>query len=71
MKRKILGQQDLETGMVHYFLSTLTGAYKLYSTYDKSFWCCVGSSFESHAKYAESIYWKGKAISLMLQIQCT
>ncbi|MGM9713898.1 MAG: beta-L-arabinofuranosidase domain-containing protein [Prevotella sp.] len=56
----ILGQQDPETGMVHYFLPTLTGAYKLYSTYDKSFWCCVGSSFESHAKYAESIYWKGK-----------
>jgi len=54
----ILGQQDPETGMVHYFLPTQTGAYKLYSTFDKSFWCCVGSSFESHAKYAESIYWK-------------
>lgn len=53
----ILGQQDPETGMVHYFLPTLTGAYKLYSTSDRSFWCCVGSSFESHAKYAESIYW--------------
>lgn len=53
----ILGQQDPETGMVHYFLPTQTGAYKLYSTYDRSFWCCVGSSFESHAKYAESIYW--------------
>lgn len=53
----ILGQQDPETGMVHYFLPTQTGAYKMYSTYDRSFWCCVGSSFESHAKYAESIYW--------------
>lgn len=53
----ILGQQDPETGMVHYFLPTMTGAYKLYSTYDQSFWCCVGSSFESHAKYGESIYW--------------
>jgi len=53
----ILGQQDPETGMVHYFLPTLTGAYKLYSTYDQSFWCCVGSSFESHAKYVESVYW--------------
>lgn len=56
----ILGQQDPETGMVHYFLPTQTGAYKLYSTYDRSFWCCVGSSFESHAKYAESIYWHSK-----------
>ncbi len=53
----ILGQQDPQTGMVHYFLPLQTGAYKLYSTYDRSFWCCVGSSFESHAKYAESIYW--------------
>ncbi|MBR0036574.1 MAG: glycoside hydrolase family 127 protein [Bacteroidales bacterium] len=53
----ILGQQDPETGMVHYFLPTQTGAYKLYSTYDQSFWCCVGSSFESHSKYAESVYW--------------
>ncbi len=57
----ILGQQDPATGMVHYFLPTLTGAYKLYSTYDKSFWCCVGSSFESHAKYAESVYWHNAA----------
>lgn len=54
----ILGQQDPQTGMVHYFLPTMTGAYKLYSTYDKSFWCCVGSGFESHAKYGESIYWR-------------
>lgn len=56
----ILGQQDPETGMVHYFLPTQTGAYKLYSTRDRSFWCCVGSSFESHAKYAESIFWHNK-----------
>lgn len=60
----ILGQQDPQTGRVHYFLPMMTGAYKLYSTYDQSFWCCVGSSFESHAKYGESIYWRslsGKA----------
>lgn len=57
----ILGQQDPQTGMVHYFLPLQTGAYKLYSTYDRSFWCCVGSSFESHAKYAESIYWHSPA----------
>ena len=53
----ILGQQDPESGMVHYFLPMQTGAYKLYSTPMHSFWCCVGSSFESHAKYGENIYW--------------
>ena len=52
----ILGQQDPETGMVCYFTPLQTGAYRLYSTRDSSFWCCVGSGFESHVKYASSIY---------------
>lgn len=52
----ILAQQDTESGMVCYFLPLLSGAYKVYSTPEQSFWCCVGSGFESHAKYAESIY---------------
>lgn len=56
----ILAQQDPESGMVCYFLPLLSGAYKVYSTPENSFWCCVGSGFESHAKYAESIYFKGK-----------
>lgn len=52
----ILGQQDTESGIVCYFLPLMSGSYKLYSTPEQSFWCCVGSGFESHAKYAESIY---------------
>ena len=52
----ILAQQDTTSGMVCYFLPMLTGAYKVYSTPEHSFWCCVGSGFESHSKYAESIY---------------
>lgn len=52
----ILGQQDPETSMVCYFTPLQTGAYRLYSTRDSSFWCCVGSGFESHAKYQSSIY---------------
>lgn len=52
----ILAQQDPESGMVCYFLPLMSGAYKVYSTPEQSFWCCVGSGFESHAKYAESIY---------------
>lgn len=53
----ILGQQDPETGMVAYFLPLLPGAHKLYSTPDKSFWCCVGTGFENHSKYGEAIYY--------------
>lgn len=52
----ILGQQDPETSMVCYFTPLQSGAYRLYSTRDSSFWCCVGSGFESHVKYASSIY---------------
>ena len=52
----ILGQQDPESGMVCYFTPLLTGSHRLYSTRDSSFWCCVGSGFESHVKYASSIY---------------
>jgi len=63
----ILGQQDPESGMVHYFLPMLTGAYKLYSTPKNSFWCCVGSSFESHAKYGEAIYWKNQPSKIQNQ----
>lgn len=52
----ILGQQDPQTSMVCYFTPLLTGAHRLYSTPDNSFWCCVGSGFECHVKYASSIY---------------
>lgn len=54
----ILGQQNPETGMVIYFLPLSTGTHKVYSTPENSFWCCVGSGFENHAKYAESVYFK-------------
>jgi len=52
----ILGQQDPASSMVCYFMPLQTGAYKLYSTRDSSFWCCVGTAFESHAKYAAHVY---------------
>ncbi|MDP4277580.1 MAG: glycoside hydrolase family 127 protein [Bacteroidota bacterium] len=54
----ILGQQDDKTGMIAYFLPMLPGAHKVYSTPDSSFWCCVGTSFESQAKFGEAIYYK-------------
>lgn len=65
----ILGQQDPETGMVTYFLPLLSGSHKVYSTQENSFWCCVGSGFENHAKYGEAIYYhndKGIYVNLFI-----
>jgi DUF1680 family protein len=53
----ILGSQDSQSGMVCYFMPLEAGAYKLYSTSTQSFWCCVGTWFENHAKYGEGIYY--------------
>ena len=61
----ILGQQDTISSMVCYFTPLQTGAYRLLSTRDSSFWCCVGSGFESHAKYQSSIYFRGGKSGVM------
>ncbi len=53
----ILASQEQETGMVTYFLSYTPGTFKTYSDKENSFWCCVGTGFENHAKYAEGIYY--------------
>lgn len=42
---------------VSYFLPLLSGSHKVYNTRENSFWCCVGSGFENHAKYGEAIYY--------------
>lgn len=70
----ILGQQDPQTGMVAYFLPLLSGSHKLYSTKENSFWCCVGSGFENHAKYGEAIYYhndRGIYVNLFIPSQVT
>ena len=53
----ILASQDPQTGMVMYFLSYTPGTFKTYCTKENSFWCCVGTGFENHAKYGEGIYY--------------
>ena len=52
----ILASQDPDSGMVTYFQGARPGYMKLYSTPEDSFWCCVGSGMENHAKYGDSIY---------------
>lgn len=52
----ILPSQDPKTGMVIYYCPMRPGAWKSFSTPDDSFWCCVGTGMENHAKYGDSIY---------------
>ncbi|MGU3317131.1 beta-L-arabinofuranosidase domain-containing protein [Sphingomonas sp. M6A6_1c] len=53
----ILAHQRPDTGQFVYFMPLSAGARRSYSTAEESFWCCVGSGMESHAKHADSIYW--------------
>ena len=70
----ILGSQEPHTGMVTYFLSYTPGTFKTYSTKDSSFWCCVGTGFENHAKYGEAVYYhdnKGIFVNLFIPSELT
>ncbi len=52
----ILASQDPSTGMMCYYVPLKPGAFRTYSTPDQSFWCCVGTGMENHAKYGDTIY---------------
>jgi uncharacterized protein len=55
----ILASQDPDSGMMTYFQPTRPGYLKLYCTPTDSFWCCTGSGMENHARYGDSIYFRG------------
>ena len=55
----ILASQDPDTDMFTYFMSLKPGHFKTYSTPEDSFWCCVGTGMENHAKYGDTIYFHG------------
>ena len=42
--------------MFVYLMSLKPGHFKTYSTPEDSFWCCVGTGMENHAKYGDTIY---------------
>jgi DUF1680 family protein len=42
--------------MVTYFVSMKPGHFKVYCTPLDSFWCCMGTGIENHAKYGDTIY---------------
>ena len=52
----ILSTQDPVQGGFGYFTPMRSGHYRVYSQPQTSFWCCVGSGLENHARYGEMIY---------------
>ena len=57
----ILASQDPDTGMFVYLMSLKPAHFKNYSTPEDSFWCCVGTGMENHAKYGDTIYFHDDA----------
>jgi uncharacterized protein len=52
----ILASQDPATAMMTYYVPLKPATFKTFSTPDDSFWCCVGTGMENHAKYGDTIY---------------
>jgi hypothetical protein len=52
----ILASQDPASGMMCYYVPLRPGAFKTFSKPEESFWCCVGTGMENHAKYPDTIY---------------
>lgn len=70
----ILASQDPATGMMIYYCPLKPGAWRSYSTRDASFWCCVGTGLENHAKYADTIYFhdeRGLYVNLFIPSELT
>lgn len=53
---QILASQNPDDGMVCYMSPMGSGCRKGFSLPFDSFWCCVGSGMENHARYGEFIY---------------
>lgn len=51
----ILSSLHPEGGLV-YFTPVRPGHYRVVSTPEDCFWCCVGTGLENHAKYGELVY---------------
>jgi DUF1680 family protein len=70
----ILASQERATVMVTYFIPYTSGSFKTYSNKENSFWCCVGTGFENHAKYGEGIYYhndNGVYVNLFIPSELT
>jgi hypothetical protein len=56
----VLASQEPGRGMFVYLMSLQPGHFKTYSTAEDSFWCCVGTGMENHARYGEAIFAHGE-----------
>ncbi|MGC8825197.1 MAG: beta-L-arabinofuranosidase domain-containing protein [Bacteroidales bacterium] len=54
----ILSSIHRDSGGFVYFTPMHPCHYRVYSTVNNSFWCCVGTGMENHSKYGEMIYSK-------------
>jgi DUF1680 family protein len=64
----ILASQNPENGMMCYYVPLRTGSRKNFSDENDSFWCCVGTGMENHAKYGDSIYFHDGKGNLYLNL---
>lgn len=64
----ILASQNPDNGMVCYMSPLASGCKKEFSTPFESFWCCVGTGLENHAKYGEFIYSKDASDNLYVNL---
>ncbi len=54
----VLAQHRPDDGMFAYMVPLMSGAAREWSRPFDSFWCCVGTGMESHAKHGDSIFWQ-------------
>lgn len=52
----ILSSEDIRHGGFVYFTPMRPRHYRVYSSPQQSFWCCVGTGMENHGKYGRMIY---------------
>ncbi len=55
----ILAHQRARDGAFAYMVPLISGSAREWSEPFGSFWCCVGTGMESHAKHGDSIFWQG------------
>lgn len=56
----ILSTQNPKTGGYVYFTPLRPQAYRIYSSINRSFWCCVGTGMENHSRYGHFVYTHSK-----------
>lgn len=65
---QILASQNPQDGMVCYMSPMGSGFRKTFSLPYDSFWCCVGSGMENHAKYGDFIYFTDSRDNLYVNL---